>query len=533
VANVGYSHRAVALGHGGLVASAHPLATLAGIEILKSGATAADAAVAVNALLGVTQPYCCGVGGDIFVLYYEAATRRVHFLNGAGRSGSRATPAEMTRRGWRDLPVIGPGTVSVPGCVRGWGMLLERFGTRPLASLLAPAIQYAHDGFATTSLVSQSIADFIPVNRDAEWHRVFAPGGRAHAEGERLRQVDLARTLTDLGHEGPDLFYGGRVGRAIAARMAADGFLTEADLAEHIGEWDAPISTAYRGVTVYQTPPPTQGLAALLALNILEGFDVGELPLHGPEHLHLLLETVKLAYADRDRFIGDPEHTGMPLASLLAKEYAARRRQLIDSEKAQPFSFGDPEGDTTGFVIADAAGNVVSVIESLFNPWGSGVVVPGTGVLLHNRGRHFRLDPQHPSVLAPRKRPFHTLVASIATRDDRPVFALATMGGNGQAMFHTQIVSNLLDYGMDVQEAIERPRFLIGPFLPDEPTDQIHLESRIGADVVEALGQRGHRIRASLPLFQKMGHAHGVVLREDGLLMGGADPRGDGVALGF
>jgi gamma-glutamyltranspeptidase/glutathione hydrolase len=411
-------------------------------------------------------------------------------------------------------------------------MLLERFGTRPLASLLAPAIQYAGDGFATTSLVRQSIAEFMKPNSDAEWHRVFAPAGRAPAEGERLRQVDLARTLTELGAEGADLFYGGRVGRAIAARTAGDGFLTEGDLAEHSGEWGAPISTSYRGVTVYQTPPPTQGLATLLSLNILEGFDVARLPLHGVEHLHLLLEAVKLAYADRDRFIGDPEHARVPLSTLIGKEYAGRRRALFDPGKAQPFSWGDPEGDTTGFVIADGAGNVISVIESMFNPWGSGVVVPGTGVLLHNRGRHFRLEPGHPSVLAPRKRPFHTLIASIATRDDRPVFGLATMGGNGQAMFHTQIVSNLIDYGMDVQEAIERPRFLIGPFLPDEPSDQIHLESRVAPEVVAALEQRGHRIRPSVPLFQKMGHAHGVVL-QDGVLMGGADPRGDGAALAF
>jgi gamma-glutamyltranspeptidase/glutathione hydrolase len=532
VANVGYSHRPVALGYDGLVSSAHPLATLAGIEVLKGGGNAADAAVAVNALLGVTQPYCCGVGGDIFVLYYEAATRRVHFLNGAGRSGSRATPEEVRRRGWRDLPTLGPATVSVPGCVRGWAMLLEKFGTRPLASLLEPAIRYAGEGFATTSLVSQSIAEFMAPNADPEWHRVFAPSGRAPAAGQRLRQGDLARTLTDLASEGPDLFYGGRVGRAIAARMADGGFLIESDLAAHGGEWDAPISTSYRGITVYQTPPPTQGLATLLSLNILEGFDVAGHPVHGVEHLHLLLEAVKLAYADRDRFIGDPEHARMPLAALLGKEYAGRRRGLIDPGKAQPFAFGDPEGDTTGFVIADGFGNVVSVIESLFNPWGSGVVVPGTGVLLHNRGRHFRLEPGHPSVLAPGKRPFHTLIASIATRDDRPVFALATMGGNGQAMFHTQLVSNLVDHGMDVQEAIERPRFLIGPFLPGEPSDQIHLESRVAPEVVADLQRRGHRIRPSLPLFQKMGHAHGLVL-QDGVLTGGADPRGDGAALAF
>ncbi|HUF93300.1 MAG TPA: gamma-glutamyltransferase, partial [Candidatus Limnocylindria bacterium] len=228
---IGYSHRPLALGRDGMVASAHPLATLAGVETLKAGGTAADAAVAVNAVLGVTQPYCCGVGGDIFVLYYEAATRRVHFLNGAGRSGSRATLDELRRRGATGLPVIGPRTVSVPGCVRGWSMLLERFGTRPLRELLAPAIHYAERGFPTTSLVSQAITEYRPVNPDPEWHRIFAPGGAAPAEGVPLVQADLARTLRELGEEGPDLFYRGRVARAIAERMSEDGFLTLDDLA--------------------------------------------------------------------------------------------------------------------------------------------------------------------------------------------------------------------------------------------------------------------------------------------------------------
>jgi gamma-glutamyltranspeptidase/glutathione hydrolase len=515
-----------------MVASAHPLATLAGVEVLKTGGTAADAAVAINAVLAVTQPYCCGVGGDLFCLYHDAASGRVAFLNGAGRSGSRATFAEVERRGWRALPAIGPATVSVPGCVLGWTMLLERFGTRPLADLLAPAIHYAADGFPVTSLVSQAIAEFMPVNTDPEWHRIFAPDGRAPALGDRLRQPDLARTLTELGVEGTDPFYRGRVARSIATRLDAEGFVTEDDLAAHTGEWGEPIATSYRGVTVYQTPPPTQGVAALLALNLLQGFTVARHPVHSVQHLHLLLEMVKLAYADRDRWIGDPAHGAVPVAGLLSAEYAARRRATFDGKKAQPHVWGNPEGDTTGFVVADSRGNVASVIQSLFNVFGSGVVAPGTGVLLHNRGRHFQLEAGHPSVLAPRKRPFHTLIASIATRQARPLFALATMGGNGQAMFHVQIVTNLLDYGMDIQEAIERPRFLIGPFLPDDPVDTIQLESRLPPPVVSQLARRGHRIRMAPPLFQKMGHAHGLVLR-DGTFMGGADPRGDGAALGF
>src|SRR6266850_2359245 len=451
------SHRSLALGRRGMVAAAHPYAVVAGLDVLKAGGTAADAAVATNAVLGVTEPQDCGVGGDFFCLYYEAATGRVHFLNGAGRSGSRAGLDELRRRGMDRLPVIGPPTVSVPGCVRAWGMLLERFGTRPLGELLQPAIHYAAHGFPVSSFVSQVIREYASVTPDAEWRRVFTPGGR-----------------------GP----------------------------EHGG-----------------------GLVALLGLNVLQGFDLRDYPLHSAEHLHLLIEIVKLAYADRDRWIGDPDHAPVPLAGLLSRAYAARRRHEFDPEKAKPHTFGDPQGDTTGFVIADQQGNLISVVESLFNAFGSGVVAPGTGVVLHNRGRHFTVDPTHPSVFAPRKRPFHTLMAAIATRDDRPVLGFSTMGGNGQAMFHIQVLSNLLDYGLDMQEAIERPRFLIGAFLPGDPDDTTHVESRLGPDVLAALEAKGHRVKPAPDLFWRCGQAHGIALRA-GTMMGGADPRGDGVALG-
>jgi len=515
-----------------MVAAAHPYAVLAGLDVLKGGGTAADAAVATNAVLGVTEPQDCGVGGDFFCLYYEAKTGRVHFLNGAGRSGSRAGLDELRRRGMDRLPVIGPPTISVPGCVRAWGMLLERFGTRPLGDLLEPAIHYAAHGFPTTSFVSQVIREYAAVTPDAEWHRVFTPGGRGPEHGGLLVQPDLARTLTEVAAHGPDDFYRGRVAEAIARRTEADGFLTLEDLVQHSGEWGEPISTTYRGVRIYETPPPTQGLAALLGLNMLEGIDLRNYPFHSVEHVHLLIEIVKLAYTDRDRWIGDPAHARLPMAGLLSSTYAARRRRDIDPEKARPHAFGDPEGDTTGFVIADQHGNLISVVESLFNAFGSGVVAPGTGVVLHNRGRHFTVDATHPSVFAPRKRPFHTLMAAIATRDDRPVLGFSTMGGNGQAMFHIQVLSNLLDYGLDMQEAIERPRFLIGAFLPGDPDDTTHVESRFGSDVLAALEAKGHRVKPAPDLFWRCGQAHGIALRE-GTMMGGADPRGDGVALGF
>ncbi len=530
--DIGYSHRPVALGRTGMVASAHPLATLTGIDVLKRGGTAADAAVAVNAVLGVTQPYCCGIGGDIFSLYREAETRRVHFLNGAGRSGSRAGLAELARRGLGRVPTIGPGAVSVPGCARGWAMLLERFGTRPLAELLEPAIEYAEAGFPTTRLLSQAIEERLPTLEDPEWRRIYAPGGRAPRLGELLVQRDLGATLRLLATESPDHFYRGRTAQAIAARLESGGFVVADDLAQHTGEWSEPLATSYRGYTVYETGLPTQGLAALLILNLLEGFDLGRAALHSTAHLHTLIEMIKLAYADRDRWIADPAGARLPLEGLLSKAYAARRRSAFDPKKAQACTWGDPSGDTTGFVIMDAAGNLISVIQSLFHSFGSGVVPPGTGIVLHNRGTYFNTDPAHPNCFAPRKRPFHTLIASIVSREERPVAGFATMGSNGQALFHAQVLTNVLDYGLDIQEAIERPRFLIGPFTPDEPVDTIRMESRIPARVITALERRGHRIKVERDFYQKMGHAHGIVVR-DGTLMGGADPRGDGAALGY
>ena len=327
-------------------------------------------------------------------------------------------------------------------------------------------------------------------------------------------------------------FYRGRVARAIADRLEADGFLTADDLASHRGDWGAPIATTYRDVTVYETPPPTQGLATLLALNLLEGFALPRYRIHSVAHLHLLIEMVKLAYADRDRWIGDPDHAGVAVDGLLDKGYAARRRRAFDPKKAQAHTWGEPEGDTTGFVVADGRGDMICVIQSLFNGFGSGVVAPGTGVVLQNRGRHFSLDPSHPSALAPGKRPFHTLIASIVTEGGTPKLGFATMGGNGQAMFHAQVLTNVIDFGMDIQEAIERPRFLIGAFLPGDPADVIYVEGRVPTRVLSGLQRKGHAVKAAPDFFTKVGHAHGIVVR-DGTLMGGADPRGDGVALGF
>jgi gamma-glutamyltranspeptidase/glutathione hydrolase len=323
------------------------------------------------------------------------------------------------------------------------------------------------------------------------------------------------------------------VGQAIAKRLERDGFLTADDLAEHTGAWGEPISTTYRGYTVWETPPPTQGIATLLTLNLLEGFDVTAHPIHSVEHLHLLLEMTKLAYADRDRWVADPVTSRLPVESLLDKAYAARRRAAFNLEKAQSYDPGEVDGDTTGFVVADGRGNVLSVIQSLYKGFGSGVVPPGTGVVLQNRGAYFNTNPEHPNCFGPRKHPFHTLIACIVTRGERPVLGLATMGGDGQAMFHTQILTNALDYGMEIQEAIERPRFFMGRINPGDAPDLVRLESRVPAPVREELIRRGHNILPVSDWFTQEGHAHAVAVLKDGVLRGGADPRGDGAAVGY
>jgi gamma-glutamyltranspeptidase/glutathione hydrolase len=529
---IGYAHRQAPMAREGMIASCHPLASLAGVEVLKSGGNVVDAAVATNGVLAVTQPNYCGLGGDFFCLYYEAESRRVHFLNGAGRSGSRAGLEELKRRGLASVPPLGPGSVSVPGVTRAWSMLLERFGTRPLKSLLEPALHYAADGFPLTLIVSQAIRERSVFFDDSEWKRVFIPGGVYPEPGDVFRQPDLARTLADLG-DGPDLFYRGRVAQAIAKRLERDGFLTADDLAAHTGEWAEPISTTYRGYTVWETPPPTQGLATLMTLNLLEGFDVKAHPVHSVEHLHLLLEMTKIAYADRDRWVGDPSASRLPVQALLDKAYAARRRTLFDPDKAQRYEAGEADGDTTGFVVADGRGNMLSVIQSIYKGFGAGVVAPGTGVVLQNRGAYFNTNPEHPNCFAPRKRPFHTLIANIVTRDGRPVLGLANMGGDGQAMFHTQILTNALDCGMEIQEAIERPRFFMGRLGPSDAPDLVRLESRVPAPVREALVARGHNILPVSGWFSQEGQAHAVAVLKDGVLRGGADPRGDGAAVGY
>ncbi len=535
---IGYAHRPVAYGTHGLVAAAHPLAVLAGLDVLRTGGNAVDAAVAVNGVLAVVQPHMCGPGGDLFSLLYHAPSGQVVCLDGAGRSGARASVEAVRGRGLDALPLVGPLAVSVPGCVDAWGALVRRFGTRPLGDLLKPAVALATEGFPVSALLSQSIRERSAAIEDPEWHRLYLPAGRPPRPGERLRQPDLGRTLALIGEAGPEVLYRGELAARLVAHVAAGGgFLTAEDLASHAARWRAPIATTYRGATVWQTPPPTQGLTVLQVLNLLEGFDLHALGPDSADRAHLMIEAIKLAYADRARYLGDPDHVPVPVAALLDKGYAARRRALIHPRRAaRGVSAGVLEGDTTGFVIGDAAGSVIAVIQSLYSAFGSGVVPPGTGLVLHSRGAGFSLDPASPSVLAPRKQPFHTLIAALVTRAGRPVAALATMGGHGQPQTHVQVLTNLLDFGMDPQEAIERPRFVQGRVRPTDPDDRLRVERRVPARVLATLRRRGHPVDVVAEFAVVMGQAHALTVGSEAegvLLAGGADPRGDGLALGY
>ena len=535
---LGYAHRPVACGRDGLVASAHPAATLAGLDILRAGGNVVDASIAVNATLAVVQPHMCGLGGDLFVLYFHAPSSELCFLNAAGRSGSRATPEALRQRGLDAVPIQGPLAVSVPGAVAGWGALADRFGSRPLAELLKPAVTLASDGFPVSDLLAQTITERAPLIEDPEWHRIYAPGGEGPRTGAVLRQPDLGRSLARLAAEGPEAFYQGEVaGRIVEHVAVGGGFLTRDDLARHAARWQRPISTTYRDCTVFQTPPPTQGFTLLQALNLVETFDVASLSPQSPDHLHVLVEALKLAYADRDRYLGDPDHVTVPLATLLDKTYTATRRARLHRRRAARMTVsGELLGDTTGFVVGAGDGCVLAGIQSLYTAFGAGVVPPGTGIALHNRGSSFSLDPGSPSVLAPGKQPLHTLVASLVLRDRQPVVALATMGGHGQPQTHLQILVNLLDFKMDPQEAIERPRVIRGKVRPTDPGDRLRVEGRVPARTVATLRRRGHLVDLVPDRAVVMGHAHVLTVEWTAagpVLAGGADPRGDGLALGF
>lgn len=449
------------------VSSDHPLASAAGADVLRRGGNAIDAAITMAGILTVTRPHMNGPGGDAFLIYYDARTKRVYTLNGAGRAGSKATPAFFASQKLDSVPQTGILSVSVPGAVQAWQDILQRFGTITLAKALEPAIGYAERGFPVTPRLA---ADFNVaatkrrITADAELHRTFMPNGKVSEVGTMLRQADLAKTLRAIASEGPAAFYRGEIARQIAAYMEKEGgLLTADDLAKHSSTWGEPIETTYHGLRVLAFAPPTQGATTLELLNIAEQFDLKAMGHNSTDYLNTLTRASQLAYRDRDAHIADPAFVQVPLDKLLSKRYA---RELAGQIRAagtgglpDGFESREGDGDTIYLCVVDKDGNAVSYIQSLFAAFGSGKMVPGTGVTLHNRGALYVLDTKHPQVIAPGKRPFHTLAPSMVLHPDgSPYMVLGSPGGDGQPQTVVQVLNNVVLFGMQPQAAIEARR---------------------------------------------------------------------------
>jgi gamma-glutamyltranspeptidase/glutathione hydrolase len=536
------STRSVVMGRNGMIATSQPLASAAGLRVLQQGGNAVDAAITAAAVLAVVEPTMTGVGGDLFAIVYDAKTKQVRGLNASGRAARAATPAEYKRRNLDEIPYRGVLSISVPGVVDGWNELLTKHGTINLARALEPAIGYARDGFAVTEIVAaQWKGEEKLLAQDPAAAATFLPGGRAPEPGEVFRNPKLAATLQEIARGGRDAFYRGPIARAIAADMKRrDGLLTEADLAAHQSNWIDPISTTYRGYQILELPPNTQGIVALEMLNILEGIDLKSLGHNSAAYLHTLVEAKRIAFADRAAWLAD--YDAVPpaaLTRLLSKEYAAERRREIDPSRAaqgyKPLSLPGSgaakehdipaaRGDTIYMTVADRDGNVVSLIQSIFEVFGSGIVAGDTGIALHNRGNLFTLQAGHPNELVPGRRPLHTLVPAMVMKDGRPWLSFGVMGGDMQPQGHVQVLLNLIDFGMNVQEAGEAARFRHSPA-------GLALESLISAEARSGLESRGHKVISSVGVF---GGFQGILFDpKTGVLMGGSDPRKDGLAIGW
>jgi gamma-glutamyltranspeptidase/glutathione hydrolase len=538
-----FATRSVTLARHGIVAAAHPVAVQVGLEILRRGGSAVDAAIAVNAALSLMEPTSCGLGGDLFAMVWDPATGKLYGLNGSGRAPMALTPDKVPPLADGTMPVYSPYAWTVPGCADAWFELHERFGRLPMKDLLAPTIAYAREGVPVPQVIAGSWARSVARFKDKPgFAEVFLPGGKAPAEGQPFANPALANTLELLAAGGRDAFYRGEIAEKIVAYSRKEGgFFSIEDFARHTSEWQEPISTTYRGVTVWEPPPNSQGLAALEMLNILERFDLKAMGRDSPDFWHVMVEAKKLAFADRSAYYADPAFSPAPVAALLDKSYAERQAKRIDMKRAaKSVEPGNPalqHADTTFLVTADERGMMVALIQSNYTGFGSGYVIPELGFGIQDRGALFSLKAGHPNVLAPGKRPFHTIIPAFMGKDGAPEMAFGVMGGDMQPQGHAQIVVNLVDFGMNLQEAADAPRFYHTD--DSEPTGTamtdggvLNLESGPSQDVIQALLRRGHRIVA----------ANGIVfggyqaVRRDpktGVLLGASESRKDGFAAGY
>ena len=526
----------------GMVTCPHALASQAGVDALGAGGSAIDAAIAASAALSVLYPHMTGLGGDAFWLIYDAKARRVRYLDGGGRAAATASIDAFTAKGMTEIPFRGilPATVTTPGAVASWCEAHAAYGRLPLARDLEAAIDYARAGFPVTARLAGWISQTAPeLAQQPEAAAIFLPGGGPPRAGAKISNQDLARTLETLAQDGRSAFYGGPVA-AEFARFARQrgGFFTAGDFTRQDARWGEPISGSYRGVTLYQTPAPTQGFTLLQMLNLIEPLELHRKEFLGPDHVHLLVQAKQIAYHDRDRWLADPRFAEVPMTRLISKAHAGERRALIDPARALPWdrvpSYGSLKGDTVFIAAVDAEGNAASLIHSLYGVFGSTVVAGSTGVVLQNRGAYFSLDPKHPNRLEPGKTPLHTLIASLGFREDKLWSVLGCMGADGQPQIQLQAYVAMIDFGRDIQEALEAPRWLSGRFALGEARDTLHIEGRFAPSTIDELARRGHTVNRWGAWNELAGHAHGIVIDgENGLRNGGADPRSDGAAIGY
>jgi gamma-glutamyltranspeptidase / glutathione hydrolase len=519
----------------GIVAASQPLAAKAGAEILDQGGNAIDAAIAANAVLGLVEPHMNGVGGDLFAIIYEAKTGKLHGLNASGWAPTGLTPQLLAERGLTRMPNNGIFSVTVPGAVAGWEAMRSRFGTKPLSELLSSAIWYSENGFPVSEVIAGEWAESErKLSATPEAKSTYFLGDRPPKFGEVFRNPNLAATLKRIAEHGRDGFYKGPTADAIVAlSKTSGGTMTLADLGEFQVEWQEPIKTTYRGWTVYELPPQGQGIAALMMLNIMERYPLGEWGFHDPRSLHVMIEAKKLAYADMLKYVGDPKFSRVPVTQMLSREHAAARASLLDVSKAacdvMPAQIAGLEGahggDTIYLTVIDAEGNIVSFIQSVYSSFGSGLVPPKGGFALHNRGALFTIEPGQPNTLAPRKRPLHTIIPAFMEKDGTRI-GFGIMGGWTQSQAHAQFVSNIVDYGMTIQQALEAGRFVKNSFRGCD----VNVEALVPEATRNALTSLGHVVRVVEPRTDTFGRGQ-AVMSKGGVHFGASEPRHDGAAI--
>ncbi len=536
--------RSVVYGRHGMVACAQPLAAQAGLEVLKAGGSAVDAAIAMNSCLGLMEPTANGIGGDLFAIVWDPKTKKLHGLNACGRSPLNLKAEQIPPDSVGEIPLYTPYSWSVPGCVDGWAELHARFGRLPLARDLAPAIQFADEGFPLSPVIAGDWGRAAARMKDKPgFADVFMPGGRAPTEGEIFRNPALANSLRQIAKGGRDAYYKGAIAKEFVKYSQANGgFFTLEDFARHKSEWVEPVSTDYRGWTVWELPMPGQGIAALQLLNVVENFDLKGMGRGSADFWHVFTEAKKLVFADRARYYADPDFAKVPVAELISKDYAKRRSALIDMQHAaqtdlpgEPAALNRPE--TTYLCAADASGMMVSLIQSNYTGFGSGYCIPALGFGIQDRGNLFDLKPGRPNSYAPGKRPFHTIIPAFMSRDGEPVMAFGLMGGDMQPQGHAQVVVNLVDFGMNLQEAGDAIRFHHTG--SSEPTGTVmtdggilHIEDGLPESVLAELQRRGHVMKP-----EAVGQYGGyqAIWRDakTGVYSGATERRKDGCALGY